>query len=371
VPIDFGFRKGGEDMFRPRRLFSTFSIKEIMVLLVLATSMSWPALAQDMPKELIIGYQAVPNPETIVKDLGWHEKEIGIPIKWMPFDSGKHVVKAFAAGSIDIGLVGTSPCAAGIANGVPMEVIYIHDIIGDAESLVVKKSSAIGQIEDLAGKTVATPFGSTTHYHLILALNLYRVKPDELDIIDLEPGEMLEAWQKGHLDGAFVWEPTLSKLIQEDGQIILFSRQLAERGFPTADLCVVRPEFATRYPAVVVKYLKNLDRAVRLYRSEPEKAASAVARQLGISAEQASTQMKGLIFLTGEEQLSGKYVGNMDLTFGLYTLLKDTADFLERVNEIETSPPWPIFMRAVTASFVKETIPAKKATIVGPRPVTE
>ena len=358
-------------MFRPRRIIFMVFKSEIMVSLLLAVFIAWPALAQDMPKELIIGYQAVPNPETIVKDLGWHEKEIGVPIKWVQFDSGKHVVNAFAGGRIDLGLVGTSPTAAGIANGVPMEVIYIHDIIGDAESLVVKKSSAIGQIKDLIGKAVAAPFGSTTHYHLMLALELNGVKPDELNIIDLEPGEMLEEWQKGKLDGAFVWEPTLSKLIQADGRIILSSRQLAEREFPTADLCVVRPEFATRYPALVVKYLKNLDRAVRLYRSEPEKAASAVARQLGITVDQASRQMKGLIFLTGEEQLSGKYVGNMDLTFGLYSLLKDTADFLEQVGEIKTSPPWPIFMRAVTASFVRETIPETRATFAGPRPKKE
>ena len=358
-------------MFRPRRVFSMALKKTIMVSLLLATIVTWPAVAQELPEELIIGYQAVPNPETIVKDLGWHEKEIGVPIKWMKYDSGKHVVNAFAAGRIDIGLVGTSPCAAGIANGVPMEVIYIHDIIGDAESLVVKKQSAVGQVKDLVGKSVAAPFGSTTHYHLILALELNGVKPGDLDIIDLEPGEMPAAWQTGKLDGAFVWEPTLSKLVQDDGRVILSSRQLAERGFPTADLCVVRPEFATRYPALVVTYLKNLDRAVRLYRSEPDKAAAAVARQLGIVADQASQQMKGLIFLTGEEQLSGKYVGDMNLTFGLYTLLKNTADFLARVGEIETSPPWPVFMRAVTASFARETIPETKATIVGPRPKTK
>ena len=358
-------------MLRPRRVFIA-ALKHIIIGLFLpATFLAWPAFAQELPKELIIGYQAVPNPETIVKDLGWHEQEIGVPIKWMKYDSGKHVVNAFAAGSIDIGLVGTSPCAAGIANGVPMEVIYIHDIIGDAESLVVKKTSAIGRVKDLVGKTVAAPFGSTTHYHLMLSLQLNAVKADDLTIVDLEPGEMPAAWQKGALDGAYVWEPTLSKLLRQEGQIILSSRQLAERGFPTADVCVVRPEFATRYPALVVTYLKNLDRAVRLYRSEPEKAATAVARQLGIAADQASEQMKGLIFLTGEEQLSGKYVGDMDLTFGLYTLLKNTADFLQQVGEIKTSPPWPVFMRAVTASFVKQTIPETKATIVGPRPKKE
>ena len=77
--------------------------------------------------------------------------------------------------------------------------------------------------------------------------------------------------------------------------------------------------------------------------------------------------MGKLILLTGEEQLSGKYVGDMQLTFGLYTLLKETADFLMQAEAIESSPPWPVFMRAVSATYAQKTTARKKATIAGPR----
>ncbi len=343
---------------------------EMLILFVFTAVSAELIWAEETPESLVIGYQAVPNPQTVVKEMGWHEKALEIPIKWIKYDSGRHVNEALADGSIDIGLVGTSPAAAAISQGIPIEVIWIHDIIGDSEALAVRKASGINQIKDLTGKVVAAPFGSTTHYHLMLSLKLANIKSGEVNIINLEPPEMPATWKRGDIDAAFVWEPTLSKLLDQDGKVLFSSRQLVERGFPTADLCVVRKEFATKYPSVVIKYLKNLDRAVRFYRSQPEEAAAAVARQLGLSTEQAAKQMKGLIFPTGEEQLSGKYVGDMQLHFGLYTLLKDTADFLEKEKQIENSPAWPIFMRAVSASYAQKIIPLKKG-LAAPRLNTE
>jgi taurine transport system substrate-binding protein len=257
---------------------------------------------------------------------------------------------------VDIGLIGTSPCAAAISEGLPVEVVWIHDVIGDSEALAVRQNSNIETVADLVGKRVAAPFGSTTHYHLMLALKLANISPDQLELINLEPREMPAAWQRGQIDAAFVWQPTLSVLLRQGGDVIVSSRQLAERGFPTADLCLARKEFATDFPSVVIQYLKNLDKAVQLCRSNPEKAAAAIARQLGISTEEAGRQMKGLILLSGEEQSSGKYMGDLQFHFGLYTTLKETADFLEKAEQIDASAPWPVFMRAVNPAFVLKAI---------------
>ncbi|OEU69605.1 MAG: hypothetical protein BA864_10850 [Desulfuromonadales bacterium C00003093] len=354
-----------------------FRQRTYLVLIVTGTLILFTAIiaggvwAEEMPAKLVIGYQAIPNPETVVKELGWNEKTLGIPIEWVKFDSGRHVIQAFESGSVDIGLVGTSPCAAAISRGLDIEVIWIHDVIGDGEALVVKKDSGVRKLSDLVGKKVAVPFGSTTHYHLMLALKLDKINAGDLKIINMEPREMPAAWKRGEIDAGFVWQPALARLLEQGGEVILSSRQLAERGFPTADLCVARKEFATKYPSVVIQYLKNLDKAVKFCRSKPEEAATAIARQLDVSPEEAARQMKGLILLTGEEQLSGKYVGDMNLSFGLYTLLKDTADFLARSGEIASSPSWPVFMRAVSASYVQKVIVKKKATLAGPRPRSE
>ncbi|MGD1974832.1 MAG: hypothetical protein PVG73_12255, partial [Desulfobacterales bacterium] len=82
--------EGGYAMehFRQR---SCLTLIGAIVWIILTTIAAVEMRAAEMPKELIIGYQVVPNPETVVKELGWNEKELGIPVKWIHLDSGRHV----------------------------------------------------------------------------------------------------------------------------------------------------------------------------------------------------------------------------------------------------------------------------------------
>lgn len=66
------------------------------------------------PEEIVIGYQIIPNGEIIAKDLGWHEEELGVPIKWVQINSASELNTAIAGGSVDFGLAGSSGIAAGL-----------------------------------------------------------------------------------------------------------------------------------------------------------------------------------------------------------------------------------------------------------------
>lgn len=312
--------------------------------------------AQAKPDQITIGFQVIPNGEIIAKALGWHEKELGVKINWKQFDSGRDVNTAVAAGSVDIGLVGSSPAAAGISAGVPYEVIWIYDVIADNEALVVKKGKNIKAVKDLVGKKVATPFGSTTHYHLLVAFKVFNVDPKKATVLDMQPPDMLAAWQRGDIDAGFVWEPTLIKMVESGGEIILSSRALAEKGFLTADLAVVRKGFSEKYPDLVAKYLKTQDRAVELYRKEPKEAAKAVAKEFNISEAEAERQMKTLLMLNGKEQLSDKYVGTSAKRGGLVKALKDTADFLVAQKTIRSAASVAAIEKAVNPSYLEKAV---------------
>ncbi|MBT8363628.1 MAG: aliphatic sulfonate ABC transporter substrate-binding protein [Deltaproteobacteria bacterium] len=329
---------------------------KIIVLIFLASFAVKETFAEEIPKEFVIGYQSYPTPEIVVKEMGWIEKELDIQVKWVEFDSGYHVNKALASESIDVGLVGTSPCAAAISQGIPIQVIWIHDVIGKNEALVVKKGQGIKKTEDLIGKRVAVPLGSTTHYHLMIALKLANVNPKKVKTTYLEPEDMYSAWTRNEIDGGFVWEPSRTKMLDKGGKILLTSLDLAEKGYPTANLGVVRKTFARKYPSIIEKYLTNLDRAVKLCLSQPNQAAAVVVKQLGGSPDKVNQQMKSAIFLTGEEQIAGKYVGGMHWGFGMYRLLKETADFLEQERVIKKAGTWPAFMWAVNSAFLERAL---------------
>lgn len=330
-----------------------------LAVLAVAAVAGWAVTevgAQAKPERVVIGYQDVPNEEIIAKQLGWHEKEMGVKIEWKKFDSGRDVNTAMVAGGIDFGLVGSSPAANGLSSGVPYEVIWIYDVIAENEALVVKKGKGIKEFKDLAGKKVAAPFGSTTHYHLLVAFKVFGLDSKKATVLDMQPPDMLAAWLRGDIDAGFVWEPTLIKMIESGGEILVSSKALADKGYITADVAVARKAFAEKYPDLVGKYVVNLSKAVDYYRQNPAEAAKLQAKEFNLPEAEMARQMKTMVMLNGKEQLGAKYLGTCAKRGGLAKALKDTADFLKAEKRIKEAPALAAFQKGVNPCYLEKAL---------------
>jgi taurine transport system substrate-binding protein len=332
------------------------TVRVVLAVLALAGWGAADALAQAKPEKVVIGYQDIPNEEIIAKQLGWHEKEMGVKVDWKKFDSGRDVNTAIAAGSVDIGLVGSSPAAAGLSSGVPYEVIWIYDVIAENEALVVKKGKGIAKFSDLAGKKVAAPFGSTTHYHLLVAFRVFGLDPKKATILDLQPPDMLAAWQRGDIDAGFVWEPTLIKMKEAGGEILVTSKQLADKGYITADVAVARKGFSEKYPQLVSTYLASLSKAVDYYRQNAAEAAKLQAKEFNLPEAEMARQMKTMVMLNGKEQLDAKYLGTCAKRGALAKALKDTADFLKAEKRIKEAPTLAAFEKGMNPCYLEKAV---------------
>ncbi|TVR00089.1 MAG: glycine/betaine ABC transporter substrate-binding protein [Spirochaetaceae bacterium] len=287
---------------------------------------------------VVIGYQAIPNGELVAKQLGWHEETLGVPVHWVQFNSGSELNAAIAAGSVDLGLGGSSTTVVAIAQGVPARVIWIHNIIGENEALVVRRGSDIRTVADLRGRTVSAPFGATTHYHLLTALQLAGVEPAELRVLDMPPTEMLAAWLRGDIDAGFVWEPTLAAMLEADGRVLVSSGELAAQGFLTGDIGIARTGFLEQHPDIVVQYLRNQMRAVTMIQTEPNRAAAAIAAELSLDGAEARRQMDSLVFLDAAQQLSAAYLGRDGAPGELAEVFLETGRFLAEQDTIQMAP---------------------------------
>lgn len=288
------------------------------------------------PDTITIGYQLIPNGDMIVKNEGYLEQAFpDSTIKWVKFDSGGDVNTAVASGSIDFGLAGSSPVSNGLASGIEYKVPWIHDIIGDAESLVATADSGVTDIAGLKGKKIATPLASTAHYSLLVALEDAGLKPTDVQVVDLEPEAILAAWTRGDIDAAYVWNPTLDELIKDGGKTLISSADLAKEGKVTADLAVVTNEFADQYPDAVQTWVDAQNKAIELYKSDPKAAAAAIASELSIEPAEALAQTKGLEFLTAKEQSGPDYLGSVAAPGGLAGNLQAAAEFLSSLGQLE------------------------------------
>ena len=110
-----------------------------------------------------IAYQNIPNGDLVVKDQKMLENCMpNAKITWNKFDSGGDVIQAFGSNSADIGLIGSSPATKALSAplNIPMKVIWVHDVIGKAESLAVR-DKAVTDINQLKGKTIADQIAVT------------------------------------------------------------------------------------------------------------------------------------------------------------------------------------------------------------------
>ena len=207
---------------------------------------------------------------------------------------------------------------------------------------------SIGSIEDLEGKTIATPFASTAHFSLLAALNDAGVDSAKVNIIDSEPDDIYAAWSQGDIDGAYVWNPNLAKIIDDGGKVLITSADLAEKGKTTYDLGVASNAFAEKYPEALDAWAKAQDQAVSLIQEDPDSAAEIIASELEITPEEASQQLGDLIFLRASEQAGPDYLGGQ-LAENLYA----AAQFNEEQGEIEKVLDESAYQDAVDAAPAK------------------
>lgn len=303
--------------------------------------------------EVNVAFQPIPNGDLVVRDEGWLEACLpNATIEWSQFASGGEVVQAFGSGTIDIGLVGSSPATKLISPplDIAAQVVWIHDVIGDAESLVTRNGAQ--SVADLAGATVAVPFGSTAHFSLLNAFADAGLDPDsDLTLINLSPDAMLGAWERGEIDAAWVWNPTLEVLL-EDGTIVLSSEDTAAAGTPTYDMAAATTTFIEAQPQFMTVWTALQDEAVRVIHEEPERAAEAIGAQLGIDPAEAAEQMEGYVYLRAVEQAGADYFGGK-----LPEDLLLTAEFLLAQREIEALAPAEVYEQAVYGAAIDEVAP--------------
>lgn len=297
-----------------------------------------------------IGTMDLVNADLVARAENYYEEELGVDVDIVKFDSGADVNTALAAGSIDVSELGSNPTALGISNDLGYDVIYIGDIIGSAESLVAKNGSGITSVKDLVGKKVATPFASTSHFSLLNALKKEGISENEVDLLDMQPDDIYAAWQRGDLDAAYVWYPVLDELLA-DGTIITGSDKLAEDGVVTADLVVAREAFASANPDLVTKFIKALNRGNQLLLDDPDQVTKDVADQLGISEEDAASQIEGFEWVQGEDQLKEEYLGG-----NIAQILKDTSDFLKEQGSIQESADLETYQDHVKTSYLEDAL---------------
>ncbi|WP_312217046.1 taurine ABC transporter substrate-binding protein [Pantoea vagans] len=277
-----------------------------------------------------VAYQTSAEPAKVAQADNSFAKESGASVDWRKFDSGAGVLRALASGDVQIGNIGSSPLAVAAAQKLPIEAFLLASQLGNSEALVVKKT--ITSPKDLIGKRIAVPFISTTHYSLLAALKHWGIKPSQVQLVNLQQPAIIAAWQRGDIDGAYVWAPAVNEL-EKEGKVLTDSAEVGSWGSPTLDVWVVRKDFAEQHPEIVTAFARSAIDAQQAYLNSPDSwlkqpdNLSKLSRLSGVPEAQVPGLVKGNTYLTAQQQVEqlGKPVNKA---------IVDTAQFLKAQGRV-------------------------------------
>ena len=222
--------------------------------------------------ELRLGYFAnvTHAPALVGLEEGLFQDAVGddVTITTQVFNAGPAAIEALTAGAIDATYIGPNPSInTFIQSGGESARIIAGAATGGA-ALVVR--DGIDDPADLEGTTIATPqLGNTQDVAARVWLADQGFETDtsgggDVQITPTENAQTLTLFQDGQLDGAWLPEPWVSRLVIDAGAHVLQDEaDLWEDGeFPTTVL-LVRKEFLDEHPDVVAQLLKGHEAAVQ------------------------------------------------------------------------------------------------------------
>ena len=300
-----------------------------LIAAILATALmaasAFGVEAAEKPEAITVAYfPEWPTANQVAQAERWYDEELGLGVRWRPFDSGVEMADAMVAGEVDISYsMGIIPFMGAVSEGAPMTAVGIAVSYAENDNCVVHYKAAIDKANahELEGKKVAVPFGTVTHYKLLRTLDFLAVDTSKLDLIDMVSAKGAEALARGEVTMACGWGGALRRMLGKN-RVLMSAREQTKIGIRTFDVVAVTNSLAEKYPDLVTAFLRVSDRAADYLDDNPDQARPTIAEAAGLSLKESNILLSRFQFYTRNAQLTGTWMRG-----GVQAFTKEVADF--------------------------------------------
>ncbi|MEU2734570.1 aliphatic sulfonate ABC transporter substrate-binding protein [Streptomyces sp. NPDC007095] len=214
----------------------------------------------------------------------------GTKAEYSIFNAGPSEIEALNSGSIDIGWIGPSPAINGFTKSQGKSLRIIGGSASGGVKLVVNPKK-IKSLKDVKGKKIATPqLGNTQDVAFLnwIADQGWKVDAQsgkgDVSVVRTDNKITPDAYKSGSIDGAWVPEPTASKLVAEGGKVLLDEASLwPDKKFVITNV-IVSQKFLKEHPKVVEAVLKGSVDTNKWINANPDQAKAAANAQLKVDS---------------------------------------------------------------------------------------
>ena len=175
-----------------------------------------------------------------------------------PFSKGQDMEPSMKRGDIDIALTGDMPALSMAAESD----IIIEGLVKLGSGGIVSRNS-YASLSDLRGKRIGVPSGASVYYGLLIALETAGMKEGDVEVVFMEPNELVSALIDKQIDAISIWPPVLDSALQDHPNMVVLQR------FMNSSYILLRRSFADQEPEIAASILASYLRALRWMKGDP------------------------------------------------------------------------------------------------------
>ncbi|NOU70556.1 aliphatic sulfonate ABC transporter substrate-binding protein [Paenibacillus sp. LMG 31458] len=286
----------------------------------------------------------------LVKEKGFFEKNgVNVDLVWFPVYSDS--LSALASGKVDANSQTLSDMLAPASKGIKLKAVLVNDNSNGGDGVVVKPS--INSLKDLKGKKVATELGTVDHLLMLTALEKGGLAEKDVAYTNMTVNDAGPAFISGNLDAAVLWEPFLSKAVQEGKGKLLFSSKDTPGLIP--DLLVFKEEITKNRPEDVKKIINAWFDALDYWKANPEESLKIMAKAAETPVDEYKSGVDSVKIFQLEDNVKAFQKG--DNLESLHFTSQKTAVFLKGLDMLTSIPKSESFL---DGHFVEEVLKERK-----------
>lgn len=262
------------------------------------------------------------------------------------FLKGHDMVPAMKQGDIDIAFVGDVPALMMASESD----ILIAGLVKLGSGGIVTRAQ-YAPLANLRGKRIGVPQGASVYFGLLLALEAAGMEETDVEVVFMEPNELLPALLDKKIEAMSIWPPILDAALHDHPELICPQR------FMNASYVVLSRSFADRQPEAAALLLSAYLRAMRWMRDAPVNLLLAAGWTKARAEEfqpQPFASLKSICVTTEHDILA--YATNPTIRHAereesgqIYKLFT----FLEKKGKLPASASWPRLRKSLDIHLLR------------------
>ncbi len=292
------------------------------------------SMAQAAEEITVAYFLEWPMPFEYAKQMGTYDKELGVKVNWVSFESGVKMSAAMASGDVHLSVSqGLPPFVVATSAGQDLQILDVAVSYADNDNCVVRSELEIDKTNasELAGKKVAVPLGTAAHYGFLKQMSHFGVDVASMDVVDMDPPDGAAAIAQGAVDMFCGWGGSLRRAL-EHGNVLITGDEKTELGILVFDVTSGPSGWIAENGDMVAKFLKVTADANAMWADEANRAEMLplIAKDAGMDEDATASTMSTFTFPSVSDQLGAGWLAGNAQTF-----MKGVADVFVQAGSID------------------------------------